>query len=230
MKKIKLILAKIGYSNVGLIIGDSGSVMVDTGVQWNMKRIKLLFQKYNLIPSDIKLIVLTHVHRDHTGNLQKLKKLTDADVLVHKNEYQNLKNGFIPIPDGQGRYSQFISKMGKLLFPRFSSPRPFRAELINEDEYNLIEFRIKGKVIFTPGHSAGSQSVLIGKRLFSGDAFLNLPNGIIFPHFADDPRTLLQTWQRIFDMGIEEIFPGHGKPFAIEVALPEYEKWKRKVM
>ena len=83
-----------------LIIRDTGSVMIDTGVQWNMKRIELLFQKYNLIPSDIKLIVLTHVHRDHTGNLQKLKKLTGADVLVHKNEYQNLKNGFMSISDG----------------------------------------------------------------------------------------------------------------------------------
>jgi glyoxylase-like metal-dependent hydrolase (beta-lactamase superfamily II) len=56
-----------------------------------------------------------------------------------------------------------------------------------------------------------------------------MPNGIIFPHFCDDPKTLLATWQKLFDLGIEEIYPGHGKPFKVEKALVEFERWKKKI-
>ena len=98
---------------------------------------------------DIKLIVLTHVHYDHTGNLKKLVKYTGAKVLVHKNEFENLKKGFIQIPKGQGKYSRLISKFGNAIVPGFASPLPFTADLINEDEFDLNEYGIDGKIIST---------------------------------------------------------------------------------
>jgi glyoxylase-like metal-dependent hydrolase (beta-lactamase superfamily II) len=56
-----------------------------------------------------------------------------------------------------------------------------------------------------------------------------MPNGIIFPHFANDPKMLLETWQKLFDMGIKEIYPGHGKPFNVEKAFVEFDRWKRRI-
>ncbi len=226
---IKIVSTRVGYSNSILIVNGSNSVIIDTGVKGNIKRFKLLFKQFQLKPSDIGLIILTHTHYDHTGNLKALEKLTSAKVLVHKNEFQNLKNGFTPIPIGQGKYSRIISKLGRKFYPSFASPKPIAADIVNEDEFDLQEFGIDGKIISTPGHSNGSQSVLLNKTLIAGDTFVNLKNGDIFPPFANEPKILLETWQKIFDLGIEKIYPGHGKMFKIEKAFAEFERWKKKI-
>jgi glyoxylase-like metal-dependent hydrolase (beta-lactamase superfamily II) len=226
---LKVILTRVGYSNSILLVNGSNSVIIDTGVRGYFHHFKSVFNQFNLKPSDLKLIILTHVHYDHTGNLKALAEYTGAKVLVHKNEFENLKKGFVKIPAGQGTYSGLISKLGRIVYPKYASPKPFVADLINEDEIDLNEFGIEGKIISTPGHTEGSQSVIIGKKLISGDTFIHMPNGIIFPHFANDPKTLLETWQKLFDLGIEEIYPGHGKPFKTEKAFPEFERWKKKI-
>lgn len=225
---LRIISTRIGYSNSILLVNGANSIIVDTGVKGHLTRFKNLFKQFNLAPTDIKLIVLTHVHYDHTGNLSSLAKLTGSKVLVHKNEFENLKNGFIQIPSGQGKYSRFISKLGSVVYPKYASPKSFHADIINENEYDLSEFGIHAKIISTPGHTDGSQSVLIDKKLISGDTFVNLKNGKIFPPFANEPKVLLKTWKHLFDLGIEEIYPGHGKPFKVEKAFKEHEKWKKK--
>ena len=221
--------ARIGYSNVVLLKHGASAVLVDTGLKDHLKTLSGFLQQRKVEPQQVKLIVLTHTHHDHTGNLQALTELTGAKVLVHKNEFENLKNGFIPIPKGQGFYSRFISRVGRILRPQFASPKAFVADLVNKDEFDLKPFGIDAKVITTPGHTKGSQSILAGDILIAGDTFINIKNGMIFPHFCDDPATLLKTWKMLFESEIKTIVPGHGKPFPIEKAFPEFEKWKKKI-
>jgi len=229
MSKFKIIQKRVGYSNSTLIVNSVNSVLVDTGVKGHIKLFRKLFEQESLQPNDIKLIVLTHTHYDHTGNLHELVQLTGADVLVHKNEFENLKQGFTPIPTGQGFYTRFVTRLGKLVFPRFASPKAFTANIVNEDEFDLQGFGLNGRVISTPGHSAGSQSVLLNDMLISGDAFINLRNGIIFPHFADDPEMLLRTWKHLYDRGVKIIYPGHGPRMKVEKTFPAFEHWKKKL-
>lgn len=226
---IKIFPVRVGYSNSVLLKNGKNSILVDTGVSGNLKKFRLLFRQAQIKAEEVKLIILTHTHYDHTGNLQALVKYTGAKVMVHINEFENLAKGYIPIPSGQGKYSQLISAFGRAVYPRFASPKPFKADMINEDEFDLKEFGFDAKIISTPGHTKGSQSVLLGKILISGDTFINIRNGKIFPPFANEPKILLKTWQQLFDLGIGEIYPGHGKPFKVEKALEEFEKWKKKV-
>jgi glyoxylase-like metal-dependent hydrolase (beta-lactamase superfamily II) len=221
--------ARVGYSNVVLLKNSETAILVDTGVKGNLSLIINFLKHKNVAPADVKLIVLTHTHHDHTGNLRELAQITGAPVLVQRNEFKNLEKGFTPIPKGMGFYTRFISSVGRVVVPKFASPKAFEAQIINENEFDLTSFGIDAKIISTPGHTNGSQSVLLGTTLVAGDTFLNLSNGIIFPHFCNNPDTLLKTWEMLFDSGIKTIIPGHGKPFAIEKAVPEYEKWKRKI-
>jgi len=207
----KIIPVRIGYSNSNLLVNGANSILIDTGVKGHLQNFKNLFKKYNLEPDSINLIILTHTHNDHTGNLKELVKLTGAKVLVHRNEYENLKKGFIRIPKGHSFRTRVIAGLGRLIIPKHASPKPFTADLLNENEFDLNAFGIDGKIISTPGHTKGSQSVLIGKKLISGDTLINMPNGVIFPHYAENAKTLLKTWQKLFDLGVEEIYPGHGK-------------------
>jgi glyoxylase-like metal-dependent hydrolase (beta-lactamase superfamily II) len=220
---------RIGYSNVVLIKQGTSSILTDTGLKDHLPQLTGFFRQRKVDPQQVKLIVVTHTHHDHTGNLQALAALTGAPVLVHRNEYENLKNGFTPIPKGQGIYSRFISRVGLIFRPQFASPKAFTADLVNENEFDLNPFGINAKVISTPGHTNGSQSIVAGEILIAGDTFINIKNGMIFPHFCDNPATLLKTWEMLFDSGIKTVIPGHGKPFPIEKAKPEFEKWKKKI-
>src|SRR5690554_1861960 len=167
-------MRRIGYSNVSLIVNGSDSILVDTGVKGNLKSILRMMKFHKLEPKDISLIILTHTHYDHTGNLKQLKQLTGAPVLVHENEYDNLKKGYMPIPDGQRLLIRLISELGKLIVPRFASPEPFIADLVNNGEYDLRPYKLNGRLIHTPGHSGGSQSLIIGKKIIAGDLFMNM--------------------------------------------------------
>jgi len=212
-----------------LIANGKQSVLIDTGVSGNMKKLRFLIRQAGLKPSDIKLIVLTHTHYDHTGNLKKLYDYTQAKVVVHKNEFENLKGGFTPIPTGQGKYSGMLSELGRKFYPTYASPKPFTADFINHDEFELQAFGIDGKLISTPGHTMGSQSLVLGGNLIAGDTFLNLKNGRIFPPFANNPAVLLQTWEKLFKYDINLVYPGHGNPFMIEKAFSDFERWKKKL-
>jgi glyoxylase-like metal-dependent hydrolase (beta-lactamase superfamily II) len=230
MKNIRIIQKRIGYSNATLIVNGEKSILVDTGVKGNMKQIRTLFKQAQLKFSDLQLIILTHTHYDHTGNLQAIHNWTGAKVMVHKEEFENLSNGFTPIPAGTRKYPKFISRAGRLIIPKFASPNPFNAEIVIENEFDLNEFGLDAKVIHTPGHTKGSQSVIIGKTAITGDAFVNMRNGWIFPPFADEPKVLLQTWQMLFDMNIKEIYPGHGPKLKVEKAMPQFYEWKEKAV
>ena len=225
----KIYPLKVGYSNSVLIKNGSQSVLVDTGVHGFMQLFQKYFRRLSVQFSDIKLIILTHVHYDHTGNLKELQKITGAKVAVNLNEYHNLKIGFIPVPAGITPATRIISGIGRIFVPRFTSPPPFEADIVVENEYDLRnEFGIEGKIIPTPGHTKGSQSVLLGESLLSGDTFLNIQQGLVFPHFVNDPVQLLKTWEMLFSLGIKEIYPGHGAKFNVNKALEDYERWRIK--
>lgn len=226
----KIFPIRVGYSNAVLIVNGANSILIDTGVKNHIQQIKSLFLQHQLKPTDIQLIILTHTHYDHTGNLHELVELTNAKVIVHKNEFDNLKKGFTPIPKGLGFYTRIVSGIGRVVYPKYASPKALTADIINDDEMDLKPFGVDGKIISTPGHTLGSQSVLLGNKLISGDTFINLPQGIIFPHFADHPKMLLETWQKLFEMGIKEIYPGHGKKLTVEETFPEFEKWRKKIL
>ena len=229
MASQKIIMKRVGYSNVSLIVNGSRSVLIDTGVKGYLKKSLLMIKHNYLKPEDIVLIILTHSHYDHTGNLHELKKLTGAGVMVHKNEYENLKNGYMPIPRGQRFLMKLVSGIGRTLLPDFASPKPFTADMVNESEFDLEPYGIKARVVHTPGHSAGSQSIIIGNNVISGDCFMNMQYGVVFPHFAENPELLLNSWQNIFNLGIKEIYPGHGGRLKIEKAMPVFFKWKKKL-
>ena len=86
---------------------------------------------------------------------------------------------------------------------------------------SLAGYGIPGKIIYTPGHSVGSVSVLLD----SGDAFvgdlamnafpLRLSPGL--PIFAEDMEKVKASWRRLLGDGAKTVYPAHGKPFAAEL-------------
>lgn len=106
-----------------------------------------------------------------------------------------------------------------VLFPRAPS---IDVDLVVQDEgLNLHDYGIAGWVIYTPGHTRGSLSVLLDSgEAFVGDLAMNkLPLRRMpgLPVLDDDVEKVKESWRLLRELGVETVYPGHGKPFPIEI-------------
>jgi glyoxylase-like metal-dependent hydrolase (beta-lactamase superfamily II) len=69
-------------------------ILIDTGLVGEIPRLTRILREIDMGWSDIKAILLTHGHLDHTGNLARLKELTGALVLAHLLEQPHIDGAF----------------------------------------------------------------------------------------------------------------------------------------
>ena len=86
---------------------------------------------------------------------------------------------------------------------------------------SLESFDIPARVIYTPGHTMDSMSVLLESgEAIVGDLAMNtrllrLSPGM--PIFAEDLSLIKPSWKKLLDSGARKIYPSHGKPFSAQV-------------
>ncbi len=164
--------------NFSYIIGDEKSkeaAIVDPG--WEVDKILELAKKHEL---NIKIILLTHTHHDHSNGVKKIADDTDATVYVHEEESDEIK---------------------KLGINKIKTIK-------DNDTINIG--RIKVKVIHTPGHTPGSVCFLIdNKKLITGDTLfvenigrVDLPEG--------DAKIITESLKKLKKLNDNiEVYPGH---------------------
>ncbi len=214
----RIISQKLGSSNIYLIPGEKGYLLIDTGCARRFRSFKKLLKKENITFDEITLILITHVHHDHVGNLQKIKELTGAKVMVHQLESEWLANGTVDVPNGTIPLYRYISKMGQKRGITLKFP-PVEADIKITKETSLEEYGYDGRILHTPGHSIGSVSLFFDDgKAFVGDSCFNYPaiKRTILPGFAEDIPTLFNTWKFYLESDIHTFYPGHGDPFGKE--------------
>ena len=224
-----ILLIRAGMSNIYLIPNKDRSILVDTGRRNHASEILNNIKKFGLKPSDIALIILSHSHFDHSGNLKELKKLTGSKIMVHEKEAKNLKSGYTIIPKGTVNFTKGISWFGRNVF-RFIGKYPaVTPDIIINDHFDLSEWNIEGYVFPTPGHTEGSVSVIVGKNAIVGDNLINVVYDRIFPVFANDVPELLRSWQKLLDTGCINFYPGHGRMIKRQSLENNLEIRKKKI-
>lgn len=212
-------IIKVGITNC-YIIKQEGMILVDSGMPGEFDKFSNGLRDLNIDPKEIKAMVITHTHWDHIGCAKLIKDMTGAKVIVQKNEKENLLKGDPVIPPAVTLWGKILGALVKKLSKKFTI-EPCEVDIVVEEEdYSLEEFGIKGKIVFTPGHSNGSISVLLD----SGDAFvgdlamngLPLTIGPGLPIFAEDLDAVKNSWRKLINMGVKKIYPAHGKPFPVE--------------
>jgi len=210
---------KLGISNCYLI-RDKGTILVDAGVPGKFNKFIKKLKSLNIEPEEIEAVIITHCHWDHVGCLKEIKNQTGAKVSVHKNEKDLLEKGELSVPPGVTRWGKIMGILLKGL-GRKTSTEPNKVDMVIDDEgASLQEFGIPGNILFTPGHSLGSVSVIMDSgEAFVGDAAMNgfpLTIGPNLPIFAEDLSDLRDSWGKLIKKGAKRIYPGHGNPFPIE--------------
>ncbi len=208
-----------GFVSAFLLKGEK-TVLVDAGVPGQIKRVLKGLAMANTQPDEIDLLLLTHGHFDHTGLAREIVELSGAQTAIHFREKDWLETGFSPMPPGATRWGKFLISLMKLA-PKMSVPA-IPVDIALEDEgLSLEAFGIAAQVVYTPGHTMGSMSVL----LENGDAiigdlamsakYMRLSPGI--PIFAENLSLIKPSWKKLLNLGAKRIYPAHGKPFSAEV-------------
>ncbi len=208
---------QLSFVNAFALLGNR-CVVVDTGYPRSEKTIIEKLAKNSIEPKDVSLILITHGHADHFGSAAALKSLTGAPVAIHRLDAEFARRGFDP-PVYPGNV------VGKLIMPFLAIKGPAKAppvepDILIEDEMSLGKFGVDGKVVSTPGHTAGSISVfspggdvIVGDLTVMGILGSKRPD---YPMFADDIGQLRESVRLIMQASPARIFSGHGGPFAPE--------------
>lgn len=218
--KTEIFCIKLGLNSCYLIRGKD-VIMIDGGMPDKLKVFRKELLKLNVSPEEIKLIVLTHSHFDHSGSAREIRDFTGAKIAIHASESTYVENGGMIIPKGVNTYGKITKPWLFEIFKNISFPK-FKPDILIKDEpYPLKAYGIDGNIIHTPGHTFGSVSVILD----SGEAFVGCMahNGLPFriapglPIYAQDIGLIKKYWKLLIDRGITMIYPGHGKPFPAEV-------------
>ena len=154
---------------------------------------------------------------------------SDAPVIVHESEKIILERGIKTVPNGTSNLAGFMSKLGKLFYPKKMFD-PVKPDITLNEVVSLKDFGFSAVLIPTPGHTAGSISLLFGSgEAFVGDTcFSFLKSKSVFPAFANDIPTLLKSWETLLNSEARVFYPGHGKLFDNETLRTSYDRVKNK--
>jgi glyoxylase-like metal-dependent hydrolase (beta-lactamase superfamily II) len=160
----------IGYVNVHLVVTDDGVVLVDTGLPGRSAKIGKALHELRRTIGDVRTVLLTHHHPDHTGGLAEVRRRSGARVVAHEAD--------VPYVTGVQRvvYRNPLLKLSSLIM---GTPEPAPVDdVVTTDGYAPLP---GFTALHTPGHTAGHLSFLLdraGGALFAGDAAAGKRGGV----------------------------------------------------
>lgn len=191
---LKLKSGFLGISTVALLEAGGRKILYDTGGYTSRNALRDALKARGLAPSDIDVVFLSHLHFDHTHNLNMFEH---AKVLVSKTEWEYAKN---PHPDDD------FMPFGIHAYLETLDLEFYEGE--GELEPGLEFFHAPGH---TPGiHSLKFESGDRGTVVIAGDA-LKYPKEAMLRRCDMAFDTLdagTRTIERILEMG-DVIIPGH---------------------
>lgn len=213
-----------GRSNSFLVQNNENYFLVDTGraKSWNK-----LTEKIDQILGGEKLsyLILTHSHFDHVENAAKLKEKYGLKILIHENEAKFLENGHNIIPNGTNIATEFlVDKIGKKFQSRYDY-KPVPPDILLTDKYDLNKLGFSALIIHTPGHTNGSVSVVVEESIaLVGDALFGVFKNSVYPPFANNPKVMVQSWEKLLKTGCSTFLPGHGNEVDRNLLVKQYKK------
>ncbi len=199
---------------------NEGYLLIDTGMPGNTGKIASGMKKMGAELSEIKYIFLTHHHIDHVGSLQEIREKTGAKLILHKNALPYMEKGISQV----GKPVHFIAALMNKVFtlmggsgysPIFSGKDDII--ITDDDDETLRKLGLKGKILFTPGHTDDSISILLDDgTLFCGDT--------CNPLFVDNGEDLRKSLIKIVESDVKKVIPSHGPPLDAEFIRKDMNK------
>ena len=204
----KVLPFNVGHVNIYFIETDHGHILVDTGMPNSNKKIDAAFKNFSVDPKTVQLVILTHGHMDHVGSAKYVQQITGGRVLCHQSYAKDLADGKIEIAVPQNFKGRVLDFMTGFMGSQIEAVNP---DIVMDDEFDLSEFGISGKVIHTPGHSRSSISIVLNNReILVGDLLREEKPGVVgLGMFYENEHTALESAQKIAAMEPDILYLSH---------------------
>ena len=204
---------RLGLVNAFLIDDPAGAVLIDTGYPGQADRIVKGLNGAGKEAQDVRDILVTHCHGDHSGSAAEMKRRTGARLAMHPLDADMVRRGKTQRP-----WAPTPGLFNRALYELFVKPAPKQIEPtetdVELDDGQLLPVAGGLRVVHAPGHCAG-QTALLWQRhggvLFSGDAAMNTPwlrPAIVY----EDLELGLATLAKLAALPFEHACFGHGRP------------------
>ena len=209
----------LGTGRAYLAVDADRITLIDAGLKGSAEKILRAVEAIGRKLEDVRQIVVTHHHGDHTGGLAELVERTGAQVLVHALDTPVVRGESPPPgPSSGGLLKPLISFVSdRMVTP--PAPVAVDRELTDGDEIDALEGMA---VVHVPGHTPGSIALYCLKRrlLFTGDAVAN-NFGLRGPigWYTEDMAQAKESIRRLAALDFEAIFFGHGRPISRGAAV-----------
>ncbi len=238
---IDIITIPFRFVNCYLINYRSNYILVDTGYPKDLIK---LHNKISLITLDseltnLKAIIITHHHSDHSGAVSYLKKINpNIKVIAHKNCFQNMekgKNNSEEVYFTTNKIIQLLVRFSHFLFKNSGKfekyikqgndieidYKPLYINLAKDSSSFIEDSQSQEtgpsiKIFPTSGHTNDSICIKAGNHILVGDTMASSFNffGMHYlPIIFIDLYYLYESWEKILQEKVDIIIPSHGDCF-----------------
>ena len=201
----------MGSVNGYLLDTGAGFVLIDSGGSNSRQYLTAQLARCGCQPGQLKLVVLTHGDADHVGNAAYLRGAFGAKIAMHPGDLDMVARGDVLA----GRQNPSPSLRLLLAFSGWISPERFTPNLLLQDGDDLTPCDLNARVVWIPGHTAGSIGILTAQRdFFCGDLLVNRGKPS-FNRLIDDWAAARASLQKLSSLDIGTVYPGHGQPFEL---------------
>jgi glyoxylase-like metal-dependent hydrolase (beta-lactamase superfamily II) len=203
----KVLPVSMGHVKLYFIKTDDGYILVDTGKPDKDKHLDEAFLKAGINPQNVKLIVVTHAHPDHSGTIAHAKEITGAKILCHENAAPFIRAGRSSPIIAQNRKGKFMNAISPEW--KYQGAEP---DILIQNDFDLGEYGINGKIIHTPGHTEDSITIVLDNgEMLLGDLVRGKAPDINLGQFYENKEVLIQSLVKLASYNAKRIYMSHGE-------------------
>ncbi len=196
-----------------LITSADGHILVNTGLEDSTSLIRENIESLGFRLEDVRILLTTQAHWDHTAALAEIKEIADAEMWATAGDAPVLEDGGFSDPHFGGRESFAPVKVDRILMD---------AEVIEVGETRLT-------VLETPGHTVGSSSYTMTVREAGRDYAVVIANMgsinagkrlVVEPTYPGVAEDFAETFRRQKLLPVDVWVASHGSQYGL------HEKYK----
>ncbi len=196
-----------------LITSADGHILINTGLEDSTSLIRENIESLGFRLEDVRILLTTQAHWDHTAALAEIKSIADAEMWATAGDAPVLEDGGFSDPHFGGRESFAPVKVDRILMD---------AEVIEVGETRLT-------VLETPGHTVGSSSYTMTVREAGRDYAVVIANMgsinagkrlVVEPTYPGVAEDFAETFRRQKLLPVDVWVASHGSQYGL------HEKYK----
>ncbi|WP_407483228.1 GOB family subclass B3 metallo-beta-lactamase [Elizabethkingia meningoseptica] len=206
-----------------LIVTDKGNILINTGLAGSLPMIKENIKKLGFNYKDIKILLLTQAHYDHTGALKDLQTETGAKFYADSADAEVLKTG--------GKSDYEMGKYGATF-------KPIKPDILLKDQDKIKLGNTTLTLLHHPGHTKGSCSFIFETKDENRNyrvLIANMPSVIVdrkfseikdYPHIQADYAYTFKAMKKLdFDLWVAS----HASQFDLHTKHKEGDSYNPEV-